>query len=500
MGMARWYIVLAYTVTRTLAMFKDFAKNILYGNIDMTSLLINPTQLFSDTKHLHDFSKIIIYEEPKFFTKFKYHKQKLILHRASCRWYYDRLKSKGFNVQYVEFSKNPKPTHIYEPFDHELTAKYHDCNVIASHNFLITPEFVENCRTLFFDGKHFSHEKFYKLQRRRLNVLMNGTEPKGGKWSFDMENRKKIPSNEKVPPRPNATKSPYITEATTYVNKHWPNNPGDDNIFIWPITHTGAQQWLAKFIAGRFSKFGKYQDASLEGEAILYHSAITPVLNIGLITDRDVLNAVSAANVPIASKEGFIRQLIGWRNYMMAIYLLRGKQLQKMNYWEHGRRMPYSWWNGTTQIEPIDDIIKNKILKYAFTHHIERLMYLGVWAFLNHIRPTDVYEWFMEMTIDAYEWVMIPNVYGMSQNADNNMVMKRLYICSSNYILKMSNYAKGEWCAKWDTLYYCHINRLSRLSTPNYFYSAQIYSWKHRTTKEKKEILKMAKQLINDHP
>lgn len=462
----------------------------------MKILLVNPTQLFADTAHMKEYDKIIIFEEPKFFTKFKYHKQKLILHRASCRWYYDYLCGKKLNVEYMEFTKQPKPTHIYEPYDHELAKKYHSCEKIPSQNFLITPEYISGCKSLFFDGHRFSHEKFYKLQRRRLSVLMSGTEPKGGKWSFDTENRKKLPANEPVPAMPLSVQNNYVTEAKLYVGKHWPHNPGCDSKFIWPITHAGAKQWLANFIKTKFSKFGKYQDASLVGEPIIYHSAITAVLNIGLITDRNVLDAVIAVKVPIASKEGFIRQLIGWRNYMMAVYMLQGQQLVKMNHWGHERALPQSWWDGTTQIEPIDDIIKNKILKYAFTHHIERLMYLGVWAFLNRINPDDVYKWFMEMTIDAYEWVMVPNIYGMSQNADNNTVMRRLYICSSNYILKMSNYKKGKWCSKWDALYYLHIDRLSKHDQSNYFYSAQIYGWKHKPIKEKKEIIARAKTLL----
>lgn len=457
-------------------------------------LLINPTQLFEQISALDEFDKIIIYEEPKFFTKYQYHKQKLILHRSSCRYYFDWLISKKYNVEYFEYNKHItlKPTHVYEPYDHELSIKYKACIKIPSPNFLITPELIFRSKSVFFDGNHFSHEKFYKWQRKRLKVLMSGNTPQGNKWSFDEQNRDSIPKNESIPKIPSFKRSNYIKEAVQYINKNFKQNPGEIK-FIWPITHIEAKAWLHNFIKHKFQKFGRFEDASLENEPILFHSALSASLNIGLITDQEVLNAILKIRAPLQSKEGFVRQLIGWRNYMLSIYLLCGKQLSKMNFWRHNKKLSYKWWTGNVGITPIDDIIKNKILKYAFTHHIERLMYLGVYMFLCETSPKDVYRWFMEMTIDAYEWVMVPNIYGMSQNADNNVVMRRLYICSSNYIRKMSNYKKGEWTQIWDARYYAFIAKHLKYFEKNYFYAAQAANWKNKSPEEKKKIKHIAK-------
>jgi deoxyribodipyrimidine photolyase-related protein len=184
---------------------------------------------------------------------------------------------------------------------------------------------------------------------------------------------------------------------------------------------------------------------------------LTPALNIGLITPSEVLRITldfaKENNIPINSLEGFIRQIMGWREYIRAIYELEGVKQRNSNFFELGRRIPESFYNATTGIEPIDDTIR-KVLSTAFTHHIERLMILGNFMLLSEFHPNEVYKWFMEMFIDAYDWVMVPNVYGMSQYADGGLICTKPYISSSNYILKMSNYKKGEWSEIWDSLYW----------------------------------------------
>lgn len=475
-------------------------------------LLLLPTQLFHDLPQLlskQKISEVIVYEEPKFFTAHKYHKLKLVYHRASCMHYAKWLESLGIKCQYIEYNRSsPTPTHIIDPIDHELSAKYKKkypgLIILPSMHFTLTAKEAKDNAAKFKSAKgKFSHELFYKWQRRRLSILMKGDQPEGGRWSFDTENRQSMPTTEsppavfaeRFPEKSSGLNATEIIAAKQYIAKHFSANYGEMNL-VYPCTHTAAKKWLSKFVKERLKKFGKYEDASREGSAFLYHSALTPMLNIGLLTDWDVLDEVMAhrRGVPLAALEGFIRQLIGWRNYMYCVYLL-APEIQKQNYFGAHRKLNKKWWTGTTGIAPIDDIIKNKIIKYAYTHHIERLMYLGAFMLMLGVAPLQVYNIFMEWTIDAYDWVMIPNIYGMSQFADGGRVMKRPYFSSSNYILKMSNYKRGTWCAEWDAIYYAFLSRHRSIFAKNYFYAGQIHNWTSKTATQRQDIQKRAAQI-----
>jgi deoxyribodipyrimidine photolyase-related protein len=224
------------------------------------------------------------------------------------------------------------------------------------------------------------------------------------------------------------------------------------------------------------------------------------MMNIGLLTDNEVIEIVLKYQdkIPISSFEGFIRQIIGWRNYMYTLYILEGDSLVKSNFLNHKNKLNKKiMWSGETKLLPLDNII-NKIVNYGYAHHIERLMYLGNYMLLCMINPKDVYEIFMEWTIDAYDWVMVPNVYGMSQYCDGGNIMTRPYFSSSNYILKMSDYKKGEWCKIWDALYYNFINTHQKMLEKNYATSRQVAFWKKKTEIEKKRILKTSKDYLDN--
>jgi deoxyribodipyrimidine photolyase-related protein len=184
---------------------------------------------------------------------------------------------------------------------------------------------------------------------------------------------------------------------------------------------------------------------------------LTPMLNVGMITPKYVLERtihMSAAHaIPLNSMEGFARQIIGWREFIRGVYIIKGREERTRNYWGFTRKIPRSFYNGTTGIVPVDDTIK-KVLKTGYCHHIERLMVLGNFMLLCEFDPDEVYRWFMELFIDAYDWVMVPNVYGMSQFADGGMLSTKPYISGSNYIMKMSDYPKGEWQTTWDALFW----------------------------------------------
>ena len=218
-------------------------------------------------------------------------------------------------------------------------------------------------------------------------------------------------------------------------------------------------------------EFGVYEDAIVAENSILNHSVLTPMLNVGLITPEIVINHcliyAKENNIPINSTEGFVRQIIGWREFIRGIYVCRGSEERTKNFWKFKKKIPASFYNGSTGILPIDQTIK-KVIQTGYCNHIERLMILGNFMMLCEFDPDEVYKWFMEYFIDSYDWVMVPNIYGMSQFADGGLMASKPYISGSNYIIKMSNYKKGEWQEIWDGLFwrFMHTHRNFFLSNP----------------------------------
>ena len=217
--------------------------------------------------------------------------------------------------------------------------------------------------------------------------------------------------------------------------------------------------------------FGVYEDAIVKENSILNHSVLSPMMNVGLITAKEVItNCLAYAkdnDVPINSVEGFVRQIIGWREFIRGVYEVKGSEERTTNFWNFKNKIPPSFYDGTTGIDPIDQTIK-KLLQTGYCHHIERLMILGNFMLLCEFDPDEVYRWFMELFIDAYDWVMVTNIYGMSQFADGGLMATKPYISGSNYLMKMSNYKKGEWQSVWDGLFwrFMHTHREFFLSNP----------------------------------
>ncbi len=446
-------------------------------------LIVLPNQLYNID--FSDYQSIIMVEDPKFFSDFRYNKNKLFYHRATMKHYFRAAKSK-IAAKYIECSdfKRWRPAQaeyaIFDPLDRELEKRYSFATILPSPMFLASKKEI----LAEFKGKSLNHVSFYRWQRRRLGILMKNGAPEGNQWSFDKENRKNLPSSLAVPVYPHVAASEEIREARLYVNKHWKSNYGKMTA-TFPISRAGALKWLSDFIDHRFAKFGEYEDASHSEHLILFHSGLSPMMNIGLLTDKDVVEAALAKRVPIASKEGFLRQVIGWRNYIYAHYLLNGEKIRKMNFFGHTRKLSDDWWKGVG-IEPLDNLI-GKIVKTGYVHHIERLMYLGSFMLMQRIHPSEVYRIFMEWTIDAYEWVMIPNIYGMSQFADGGIVMKKPYFSSSSYILRMSNFKKGPWCEVWDAAFWLFIG-----DNKDYFshtaFAAHVKKWNSMTAAKRKSL------------
>ena len=477
-------------------------------------LLLLPNQLFPlKMLNLEHIDLIYLIEEPRYFTDFNFHKLKIMYHRASMKKYADMLKKHKIKYIYKDYdeinksfySSINKDTTVYlNPIDHKLEAKYKKvlskATMIDNLNFLLTPKEIEDNKNIFNTKGKYSHDLFYKFQRERLDILIKNKKPVGGKWSFDTENRNALPKGITIPKVPKVKKDKYYKEAITYVEKHFPKNYGSTDEWNFPIDTKASINWLKDFIKKRLPKFGPYEDAVSTDNPFLFHSDLSPMMNIGILPDIVVVKMTNdyyeehKSSIPIASYEGFIRQVIGWRNYVYSVYMLEPK-MYDLNFLKHKNELNEKYWLGTTEIKPIDSIIKN-IVKYCYCHHIERLMYLGNWFLINQVDPKEVHRIFMEWTIDAYDWVMVPNVMGMSQYADGGKMMTRLYFSSSNYIDKMSNFKRSkdeEWWKIWDAIYYSFIHKHYDMLKNNYATSRQTIHWKNKSEKEKEELLKIAK-------
>ena len=446
------------------------------------AVLIFPHQLFENVDFIPEKATVFLVEETLFFNQYPFHKQKIAFHRASMQCYKDFLIESGFTVNYIEaISKQSdvrillkeiekqgfEQLHIIDPTDNWLEKRIKsnakNIEVIWHENplFINTKEDLKS----FFKTtkKKFFQTSFYKVERKRLHVLMDNDNPSGGKWTFDAENRKKYPKNKTAPNIQFPDETTYYKEAKAYVSKHFADNYGSiTQTPIYPINFKQAKDWFKQFLDFRFDEFGDYEDAVVKDEHYLNHSLLSPLLNVGLLSIGDVvdktLKYAKRNGIPINSVEGFIRQLIGWREFIRGVYEAKGTEERTRNFWNHKRKIPKSFYDGTTGIAPIDNTIK-KLLKTGYSHHIERLMLLGNFMNLCEFDPDAVYQWFMEMYIDAYDWVMVPNVYGMTLFADGGLMSTKPYISSSNYVKKMSDYKNGDWQQTWDGLFWSFMDK-----------------------------------------
>jgi len=273
-----------------------------------------------------------------------------------------------------------------------------------------------------------------------------------------------------------------------------------DNLWM-PTNRKTALIWLDDFLQYKFIDFGNYEDAIRSENNFLFHSALSPVLNMGIITPLEVVNKAiefsDKNNVPINSIEGFIRQIIGWREFIRGIYHCKGEEEIKSNFWNHNRKLTKDWYEGTTGIKPLDDTIKDCV-KYGYTHHIPRLMIICNIMNLSRIHPDEIYKWFMEMFVDSSDWVMVPNVYGMGTFADGGIFATKPYSCGSNYIIKMSNYKKDDWADIVDGLYWMFMNDNISFFKGNPRLSILIKSLERMDNGRKEFIFKQAINFINN--
>ncbi|AKB25083.1 Photolyase protein family [Methanosarcina sp. MTP4] len=395
-----------------------------------------------------------------------------------------------------------------------------ELETVDSPGFL-TP--VETFRAYKGKRKKLRFNDFYIWQRKRLGVLLTEDGlPVGGKWNLDRENRKPLPRRLEVPKLQAAPQTGNTEEVIALVDTLFPDHPGRTENFYLPTTRKAALAWLDTFLKERFRYFGPYEDALAEGEPFLFHSVLSPLLNFGLLTpgevvekaietyersteadeifrkvgkedDEERLKESEKEYFPFSSLEGFVRQVIGWREFMRGMY--HCSEIEG-NFFGHERKLEGRWYRGDLGIEPVDRAIR-QVLEYGYAHHIQRLMVLGNFMLLCEIHPAEVYRWFMELFVDSADWVMVPNVYGMSQFADGGSFATKPYISGSNYLLKMGDYEKGEWCEVWDALFWSFIDKNREFFLKNYRTAVLVGTWDKMSGEKRKKLLQVAARFLD---
>jgi deoxyribodipyrimidine photolyase-related protein len=426
---------------------------------------------------------VFMAEDVSLCTYVRHHKQKLVLFLAAMRNYADELKRAGYEVCYHRLESDDSRS-----YEDKLTATVQKFGCTRAATFEVEDRFMETrlaswadahsvdlsieqspmflCSrdrfSAFAAGKeHLSMADFYKAERQRLRILIESDgSPTGKQWSFDKDNRKRLPKKIKLPELPALKNQAHVSDVEALVEERFADHPGTSGPCWLPVSRKVAQVWLEDFVAQRLPQFGPYEDALTQRSRSVFHSVLSSSLNLGLLMPDEVvarvLDAATKENLPLNSVEGFVRQVIGWREFVRGVYRVRGDEQSSTNYWGHRRRPAATWYSGETGIPPLDQAIRTA-WQYGWDHHIPRLMVVGNLMTLSEIAPAEAWNWFMEMYVDSSDWVMGPNVYGMALFSDGGIFATKPYICGSNYLLKMSDHERGSWCDVVDGLYWRFI-------------------------------------------
>ena len=488
-------------------------------------LLILGNQLFP-VKYLPPAEDVQVFmaEDLDLCTYYRFHKHKIMLFLAAMRTYADEIKAAGYRVQYCTLNESAGRTQSYEQ---KLEAFLQSRKALELITFEIEDKFMEKriaglCSKLKIRQKplpspmfltsrdQFAEylrrskkpfmKTFYEQRRRDLKILMTvDGSPLGGKFSFDEDNRESLPDDVAAPNLPKITANHHVKNVGELVSVLFPGHPGEVKDFWLPVSYKDSSEWFDDFLEKRFKDFGVYEDAITKRDMALFHSVLSPMMNLGLLTPEHIVNRTlifaQKNKIPMNSLEGFIRQVIGWREFVRGIYQNFSERQDRENFFKHERKLTESWYQGTTGLPPLDDAIK-KTAKYGWAHHIERLMIISCVMLLTQIDPREVHRWFMEMYVDSSDWVMGPNVYGMGQFSDGGIFATKPYICGSNYILKMSDYKKGPWCEEWDGLYWKFVAEKFQFLGKNPRLSMMVAMWKKKSPEQQEALLDAANRFM----
>jgi deoxyribodipyrimidine photolyase-related protein len=461
--------------------------------------------LSEEISSLKDYQKedLILFAELHHEANFlNHHKKKLAFLFSAQRHFAKNLKDAGLNIAYLDLSKGIKtfkealnyalskkdyqtivvtePGEYRVKLDIEKSAKELDLNltILADDRFIFSSE---EFREWSEGKKKLLLENFYRLLRKKTGYLMDKDgEPEQGRWNFDSENRKGIEPGLKTK-HPLEFENDAITEKVLKdVEKYFPNHFGDLQPFWFAATRADAKKALQHFIKYNLKDFGTFQDAMDENNAFLNHSIISHYLNCGLLLPKVVLDAVNDAyykgDVSIESAEGYIRQILGWREYVRGVYWLKMPKFRELNFFEAKRKLPWFYWSGETDLNCLKSAISHTKM-FAYSHHIQRLMITGNFALLIGVDPKEVSDWYLSVYADAHGWVETPNTIGMAQFADGGFLATKPYASSGSYINKMSNFCKnckykvsekeGETACPFNYLYWDFLLRNKKMLDKN---------------------------------
>ena len=469
---------------------------------------------------------LLFYEPIETFYEIKHHKQKITLLVSALRHHIERINHK--NVIHQKIEKNKKHDLVKllkkiisdENVNKIIIAKPSDFKIYKDLMFFSQSSNIElevlDDRKFISSASDFSEwasdkktriqEYYYRWLRKKYNIFMNEEgKPVGDKWNFDKDNRKGIKQlKSDIPERKKLVPDQITFDAMVDVEECFPKSIGTLENFSWATTHEEAENLLEDFIERYLLNYGSFQDAINKENTFMFHSLLSPYLNCGLLDPKICIEKAekkyyeSNGEIPINSVEGFIRQVLGWREFIKGVYWENMPKYKNLNFWSHKGKLNSNWYEGTTGIPPLDDAI-NESSKFAYSHHINRLMIIANLMNLTGINPNDMYRWFMEMYIDSYDWVMVPNVYGMGSYADGGIFSTKPYICGSSYMLKMSNYKKDEWCDTVDGLYWRFVDKNIDFFKSNPRLAVMTRSLEKMDKERKKTIFKKAEKFIEEN-
>jgi deoxyribodipyrimidine photolyase-related protein len=468
------------------------------------------------------------------------HKARIALFVAAMRHFRDALRQRGTRVLYRQLDNpetppglggalatdvarlRPRKLIVVQPGECRVEQDLRDAAEAAGVELEIRPDRHFLCTREEFAAHVAGHKQlrmefFYREMRRRHRVLMEGDKPAGGAWNFDAENRQSFgPGNAPDVRPPRAFPPDALTrEVLALVDRRFAGHPGRLEYFDWPVERAQASAALTDFVEHRLPLFGKYQDAmwtstvepgnAARGDAFLFHSRLSAALNLKLLDPREVVTAAEKAHqagrVPLASAEGFIRQILGWREYVRGVYWHFMPEYAQRNALAASLPLPDFYWTGATEMKCLRHVI-GQTLEFGYAHHIQRLMVTGLFALLLGVKPQALHEWYLAVYVDAVEWVELPNVLGMSQYADGGLMASKPYVATGKYIQRMSNYclgcrfdpasAVGEQACPFTTLYWDFLLRHEQRLAGNPRMAMQLKNLTRLAPEQKDTIRRLA--------
>lgn len=455
-----------------------------------------------------------------------FHKKKLILEWSARRHFALDLSRRGYEVRYVQTEHTASEAvaayarglehgvlTVMEPAEWNPRAQFR----ALEQQSRLPVRLVENGFFLAND-KHWRHkikkgyrmEYFYRDMRRQTGYLMHGDSPAGGSWNYDEQNRKSLPKEVSVPDMPQFTPDEITMEVTREIQSLFPDHYGSSEGFSHAVSREQALQLLDHFVRARLPFFGPYQDAMAGNEPYLFHSLLSAVMNLGLLLPAEVCERVLQADseqVSLNSVEGFIRQIIGWREYMRVYYEAMMPSVREANFFEMHRPLPSLYWTGDTPMKCLHESVKS-VLDNGYAHHIQRLMVLGNFSTLTQTSPFELYQWFWYAFVDAHEWVVLPNVLGMSTYADGGVLASKPYVSGGNYIHKMSDYCRdcyynvrdreGERACPFNHLYWNFIDSAADAISQNPRSSFMVKTWNRKDPAMQQDVRDRSVAFIHD--